>query len=101
MRVDDFGGDTGGTPPSTSASTARTSLGTRLSCWVGKDTTIKVTVAHGGENVVELEAAPGPAEQTLQNNRAVVTVSPACATACACCWSPASRMPASASGAIC
>ncbi len=42
---------------------------------IGRKTTIHVPVAHGGENVVELEAKPGPAELTLQNNRAVVTVS--------------------------
>jgi uncharacterized membrane protein len=40
----------------------------------GKDTPIKIAVAHGGENVVELEAQPGPAELTMQNNRAVVTI---------------------------
>ena len=32
-------------------------------------------VTHEGENIVELAAMPGPAELTLQNNRAVVTVS--------------------------
>ncbi|HEY1877759.1 MAG TPA: hypothetical protein VGG66_09820, partial [Rhizomicrobium sp.] len=42
---------------------------------VGKDTDIKVPVTHEGENLVELSAAPGPAELTLANNRAVVTVS--------------------------
>lgn len=42
---------------------------------VGKPSTIKVRISHGGENVIELEAKPGPAELTLQNNRAVVTVS--------------------------
>jgi hypothetical protein len=42
---------------------------------VGKDTTIRIPVTHEGENVVELGVAPGPAELTLQNNRAVVTVS--------------------------
>ncbi|MBS0473339.1 MAG: hypothetical protein JSR60_19880 [Proteobacteria bacterium] len=42
---------------------------------VGKPATIQVPVGHGGENVVELEAKPGPSELTLQNNRAVVTVS--------------------------
>jgi hypothetical protein len=41
---------------------------------VGRKTTISVPVSHGGENVIELQAAPGPAELTLQNNRAVVTV---------------------------
>src|SRR5262249_56546075 len=42
---------------------------------IGQKATIHVPVAHGGENVVELEAKPGPAELTLQNNRAVVAVS--------------------------
>ncbi|HEX3810683.1 MAG TPA: hypothetical protein VHW02_13395 [Rhizomicrobium sp.] len=42
---------------------------------VGKPATIKVPLTHGGENVIELAAKPGPAELTLQNNRAVVTVS--------------------------
>ena len=41
---------------------------------VGKDTTLKVPITHGGENVIELEVAKGAAEQTLQNNRAVVVV---------------------------
>src|ERR1700744_3724916 len=42
---------------------------------VGKDTDIRVPVNHEGENLIELSAAPGPAELTLENNRAVVTVS--------------------------
>ena len=41
---------------------------------VGEEDTIKVDVAHGGENVIEIEAGPGPAELTLQNNRAVVVL---------------------------
>ena len=41
---------------------------------VGRRTTIAVPVSHGGENVIELKAAPGPHELTLENNRAVVTV---------------------------
>ena len=60
-------------PMSTFASTA--SPAARALVPVGKDTDINVPVSHGGENVVELAAAPGPAELTLQNNRAVVTVS--------------------------
>ncbi len=40
----------------------------------GKKTTIKVPITHGGENVIELIAKPGPAELTLENNRAVVAV---------------------------
>ncbi len=42
---------------------------------VGKNSIIRVPIAHGGENVIELAAKPGPSELTLQNNRAVVTVS--------------------------
>ncbi|HVZ69651.1 MAG TPA: hypothetical protein VG891_09315 [Rhizomicrobium sp.] len=42
---------------------------------LGKEANIPVLVAHGGENVVELEAEPGPSELTLENNRAVVTIS--------------------------
>ena len=72
FRIDDYGGSATGN--------AQLSLridgqdGGKRTVPVGKDTTIKVAVAHGGENVVELEAAPGPAEQTLQNNRAAVII---------------------------
>ena len=41
---------------------------------IGRKTTITVPVAHGGENVIELIARPGPAELTLENNRAVVAI---------------------------
>jgi hypothetical protein len=42
---------------------------------VGKDTDIRVPVTHEGENLIELSAGPGPSELTLENNRAVVTIS--------------------------
>jgi uncharacterized membrane protein len=41
---------------------------------IGEEMTIRLPVAHGGENIIELEVARGAAEQTLQNNRAVVVV---------------------------
>ncbi len=41
---------------------------------VGQDVTFPVLIDHGGPNVLELEAAPGPRELTLINNRAVVVV---------------------------
>ena len=72
FRVDDYGGS-----QSANAQLALRIDGQdrgRRNVPIGKDTTIKVVVAHGGENVVELEAAPGPSEQTLQNNRAAVIV---------------------------
>ena len=49
-------------------------FGTRL-VPVGQDTTIRVPVSHEGENLVEISAAAGPDELTLENNRAVVTIS--------------------------
>ena len=73
VRVDDFGAGEGG-KADVDVRIDGNLVGTR-SVPVGKDTTIDIPVGHGGENVVEVEARPGPAELTLQNNRAVVTVS--------------------------
>ena len=73
----------------------------RSSCRSGKKTTINVPITHGGENVVELIAKPGPAELTLAEQPRRGAPSAACATGCACCWFPASRMPASGCGASC
>jgi hypothetical protein len=41
---------------------------------VGRDVSFPILIDHGGANVLELEAAPGPRELTLVNNRAVVVV---------------------------
>jgi hypothetical protein len=41
---------------------------------IGVPTAINIAITHEGESVVEIAAAPGPAELSLQNNRAVVTV---------------------------
>ena len=73
VRVDDFGSGSGGM-----AQIMVRIDGVALvaqSVPVGHDATLDIPVKHGGENVVEVEAEPGPAELTLQNNRAVVTVS--------------------------
>jgi len=72
FRVDDFGGSSTGNAQVAVRIDGQAS-GNRQAP-IGKDTTISVPVTHGGENVVELEAAAGPAEQTLQNNRAAVMV---------------------------
>ena len=72
-RVDDFGAG-GDTFADVSISVDGHSLGIR-SLPVGKDTPLRIPVTHEGENIVEIAAAPGPAELTLQNNRAVVSVS--------------------------
>ena len=73
VRVDDFGG-AGGGDAEIEVRIDGTSLGVQT-VPVGRDATLQIPVKHGGENVVELEARPGPSELTLQNNRAVVTVS--------------------------
>ena len=73
LRVDDLGGS-GETSAQLNIRIDGKPFGSRA-VPVGKDTDIKVPVAHEGENLIELSAAPGPAELTLQNNHAVVTVS--------------------------
>ncbi|HWY62185.1 MAG TPA: hypothetical protein VNW15_09830 [Rhizomicrobium sp.] len=73
VRVDDFGAG-GDALADVVISVDGHALGTR-SLPVGKDTAIAIPVTHEGENIVEIAAQPGPSELTLQNNRAVVTVS--------------------------
>ena len=71
-RIDDLGGGQGG----------MAHLGVRIDgadaggrdVVIGRDTAIEIPVTHEGESVVELEAAPGPAELTPENNRAVVAI---------------------------
>ncbi len=76
LRVDDFGSN----PRDSAGQMARVKVridgqdhDTEL-VPIGEDGKISVPISHGGENVIELEAEAGPAEQTLQNNRAVVVV---------------------------
>jgi hypothetical protein len=73
LRVDDLGGS-GETSAVLDIHIDGKPFGSRM-VPVGKDTDIKVPVAHEGENLVELSAGQGPAELTMQTNRAVVTVS--------------------------
>ncbi|MBA2589024.1 MAG: hypothetical protein H0U98_10405 [Alphaproteobacteria bacterium] len=73
LRVDDLGGS-GEASAVLDIHIDGKPFGSRL-VPVGKDSDIKVPVAHEGENLVELSAGQGPAELTMQNNRAVVTVS--------------------------
>jgi hypothetical protein len=72
VRVDDFGSDAAG-DAQIHLRIGGTDAGTRF-LPTGRDTTIHIPVLHGGENVVEIEARPGPSELTLANNRAVVTI---------------------------
>ena len=41
---------------------------------VGERAAVPIRLSHGGPSVIELEAAAGPDEITLDNNRAVVTI---------------------------
>jgi hypothetical protein len=72
IRVDDFGSPSGGYAD-VDVRVDGVDLGMRL-VPVGKDTSVKVNIGHAGENVIELEARPGPGELTLENNRAVAVV---------------------------
>ncbi len=73
LRIDDLGGG-GETSAVLDIRIDGKPFGSRI-VPVGQDTDIKVPVNHEGENLIELSAGPGPAELTLENNRAVVTVS--------------------------
>jgi hypothetical protein len=72
LRVDDFGAPANGYA-NVALRVDGVDAGTRL-VPNGKPSVVKVPIAHGGENVIELEAKPGISELTLQNNRAVVAV---------------------------
>jgi hypothetical protein len=71
LRIDDFGA-----PPGDAQITVRIDGVDSAVHTVptGQDTTIDIPVSHGGENVAEIAVQPGPAELTLQNNHAVVTI---------------------------
>ncbi|MGH6878120.1 MAG: hypothetical protein ACREHV_12220, partial [Rhizomicrobium sp.] len=72
VRVDDFGADAAGYAQ-VNLRVGGVDAGSRFVA-TGKDTAIRIPIVHGGENVVEVEARPGPSELTLANNRAVVTI---------------------------
>lgn len=73
LRVDDFGNEAGAYAQ-VDLRVDGVDAGTRY-VPTGKDTTIRIPILHAGENVVEIGVRPGPAELTLANNRAVVSVS--------------------------
>ncbi|MGH6872239.1 MAG: hypothetical protein ACREHE_12100 [Rhizomicrobium sp.] len=72
LRVDDLGSAPGGRAQ-VQVRVDGVDAGTRT-VPTGIDTHIGIAVNHAGENVVELEARPGPRELGLQNNRAVVAI---------------------------
>ena len=71
------------------------------SAQIGRSVNIPMAFPHAGQNVIEIEARRRArrAHRCQQPRRGRRPT--ACATTCACCWSRASRMPASACGAIC
>ena len=72
LRLDDFGGG-----PTGDALLGLTIDGVQHAARLvptDRPYTIKVPVTHAGENVIELDAKPGAAELTLENNHAVVPV---------------------------
>ena len=73
LRIDDLGGS-GETSAVLTIRIDGKPFGNRM-VPVGKDTDVRIPVAHEGENLIELSAGQGPAELTMQNNHAVVTVS--------------------------
>jgi hypothetical protein len=72
IRVDDFGAAAGGAAQ-VGLRVGGADAGSRF-VPTGRDVTLHIPVQHEGENVLEIDARPGPAELTLANNRAVVTV---------------------------
>jgi len=72
VRVDDLGGGQAGTA-TVKVRIDGTEIGSQ-DVMLGRNTPISVDINHEGQSVVELEAAPGPSELTLQNNRAVVAI---------------------------
>ena len=71
VRIDDTGSDTAG---GTARLAIRIDGDARppVEVPLGQSHRIEIELDHGGENVIELEAAEGLAELTLANNRAVV-----------------------------
>jgi hypothetical protein len=72
VRIDDLGGGQGGLARLT-VRVDGSDAGSR-DIVIGRNTPVEIPVNHEGESVVELEAAPGLSELTLENNRAVVAV---------------------------
>jgi len=70
FRVDDPSGGSAPVTISVGGEVVR-----RLDAPVGRSVEVPITVANPGANVVELEVAPGQNELTLDNNRALFTIS--------------------------
>jgi hypothetical protein len=69
FRIED---PTGGTAPVTISVGGE--IVRRLDVPVGRSVELPITVGNPGNNIVELEVAPGRSELTLDNNRAIFTI---------------------------
>ncbi len=74
VRIDDLGA-----PPAAGARTRVTlrkdgGQPSQLTLPIGSSQRIEVPIDHGGPNVIELEAEPGPQELTQDNNRAALVI---------------------------
>ena len=72
LRVDDFGSPPGGAAQIDVQVDGHAAPTQTVP--TGRAAHLQIPITHAGENVVELTARPGPAELTLENNRAVVVV---------------------------
>jgi hypothetical protein len=70
VRVDDFGLDQQTVAELTVRIDGKVVL--LETATTGEKTNLEITLPHGGENVIEIEAGAGPQELTLLNNRAAV-----------------------------
>ncbi|MEP0069394.1 hypothetical protein [Pyruvatibacter sp.] len=70
LRVDDRGSKTGPAPADIILHVDGKPL-PPVTVTTGITQEIEIELEHGGENVIEIEAAAGPSEITLENNRAV------------------------------
>jgi hypothetical protein len=71
VRVDDFGSSQQSADAELEVR-INGEIAARVTGKTGAETVIPIVLAHGGENIVEISAAPGPAELTTLNNRAAV-----------------------------
>ncbi|MCT8971918.1 hypothetical protein [Microbaculum marinisediminis] len=77
FRVEDLGPreDTGPVAPRARVTISRDGEPiTGMNVTLGDNVTVPVEIAHGGRNIIEIEAEEAPGELTTLNNRAVITV---------------------------
>ncbi len=74
LRIEDEGVPGGGQGDADLTLTLDGGTPQHLSLPLGRNVTVPIRLTHAGPTVVELQAAPGPRELTLANNRAALVV---------------------------